>query len=63
MRRRFFAAHAGHRLVEQQQARFGGERHGDFELALLAVAEGAGPAMSVRSARPTRSSASIARPA
>ena len=35
----FFRPHAGHRLVEQQQARPGGERHGDFELAVLAVAE------------------------
>ena len=32
-------AHAGHRLVEQQQARLAGQRHGDLELALLAVAE------------------------
>ncbi len=34
---RFVDAHAGHRLVEQQQTRRGGEHHRDFELALLAV--------------------------
>ncbi len=32
-------AHAGHRLVEQQQAGIAGQRHGDLELALLAMAE------------------------
>ena len=31
--------HAGHRLVEQEQARIGGERHRDLELAVLAVAQ------------------------
>ena len=36
---RFLDAHAGHRLVEQQQARTGGERHRHLELALLAVRE------------------------
>ena len=30
-------AHAGGRLVEAQQFRFGGERDADFEIALLAV--------------------------
>ena len=37
--RRLVRAHAGHRLVEQQEPRPRGERHGDLELALLAVAE------------------------
>lgn len=32
-------AEAGHRLVEQQEARFAGERHGELELLLLAVGE------------------------
>jgi hypothetical protein len=32
-------AHAGHRLVEQQQLRLGRQRHRDLELALLAMAE------------------------
>jgi hypothetical protein len=35
-------AHARHRLVEQQQAGIGRQRHGDLELALLAVAQGGG---------------------
>ena len=39
MPRGFFRPHAGHRLVEQQQARPGRQRHGDFKLAALAVAE------------------------
>ena len=33
----FLDAHAGHRLVEQQHARPGGERHRDFELAVFAM--------------------------
>ena len=37
--RGFLGPHAGHRLVEQQQARPVGERHGDFKLPPLAVAE------------------------
>ena len=37
--RRFGDAEAGHRLVEQQQLRLGGERDREFELALLAVAQ------------------------
>ena len=37
--RGFVRAHAGHRLVEQKQPRLRGERHGDLELAVLAVAE------------------------
>src|SRR4051794_35977131 len=37
--RRFGAAEPGHRLVEQQQLRPGRERHRQFELALLAMAE------------------------
>src|SRR6185369_9751821 len=36
---RLLDAHAGHRLVEQKQARRGRERDRDFELALLAVGE------------------------
>ena len=35
-------AHARQRLVEQQHAGLGGQGHGDFELALLAVAGGPG---------------------
>ena len=35
-------SHARHRLVEQQQARPGGERHRDLELAMLAVGEVSG---------------------
>jgi hypothetical protein len=37
--RGFGDAEAGHRLVEQQQLRLGGERHRKLELALLAVAQ------------------------
>ena len=32
-------AHAGQRLVQQQHLRFGGQHHGDFQLALYAVAQ------------------------
>ncbi len=39
MRAEFLRAHAGHRLVEQQHARPGGERHREFELTMLAVAQ------------------------
>jgi hypothetical protein len=41
----FGHAHAGQRLVEQQHLRLGGQRHRDFELALFAVADGAGDAV------------------
>ena len=34
--------HAGERLVEQHDLRIACDRHGDLELALLAVAERAG---------------------
>jgi hypothetical protein len=37
--RGFVGTQAGHRLVEQQQLRLGGERHRELELALLAVAQ------------------------
>ena len=37
--RGLFRPHAGHRLVEQQKPRPGRERHGDFKLPVLAVAE------------------------
>ncbi len=33
----FFDAEAGHRLVQQQHARFGCQRHGDFQKPLFAV--------------------------
>jgi hypothetical protein len=33
----FLGAHAGQRLVEQQHLGFGGQAHGDLELAFLAV--------------------------
>ena len=36
---RFRLAHAGHRFVEQQQLGLTGQRHGQFELAMLAVRE------------------------
>ena len=36
---RLFRAHAGKRLVEQQELRLGSQTHGDLELALLAVAQ------------------------
>ena len=39
-----FAAEAGGRLVEEQQARLGGERDGDLERAPLAVREARAPA-------------------
>ncbi len=39
MRADFFRPEAGHRLVEKEQPRLGGERDGNFELAVLAVAE------------------------
>ena len=39
MRARFLRAHARHRLVEQQHARPRRQRHGDLELAVLAVAQ------------------------
>ena len=39
MRAALVRPHAGHRLVEQQHARVGGQRHGEFELAVLAVAQ------------------------
>ena len=39
MRAEFGDAEAGHRLVKQQQLRFGRECDGKFELALFAVAE------------------------
>src|SRR3546814_7570126 len=39
---RILRPHAGHRLVEQQQFRVGGQCHGDFELAVLAMAQHAG---------------------
>ena len=35
----FVRTHAGHRLVEQKEPRPRRQRHGDFELALLAVTE------------------------
>ena len=35
----FFRAEARHRLVEQQHAGRAGERHGQLELAMLAVAQ------------------------
>ena len=41
---RFLRAHAGQRLVEQQDLGVAGERHGDLELALLAVRQRAGNA-------------------
>jgi hypothetical protein len=53
-------AHAGQRLVEQQHLRLGGQRHGDFELALFAVADGAGDA-ALAVCRPASSSARSAR--
>ena len=40
----FFLAHAGERFIEEKDFRIGCERHGDLELALLAVAEFAGDA-------------------
>ena len=45
---RFLDAHAGHRLVEQQQPRIARQRHGDLELALLAVAERGGRRVGAR---------------
>ena len=39
MRAGFGDAEAGHRLVEQQQLRFGRERYRKLELALFAVAQ------------------------
>ena len=41
---RFFWSHAGQRLVEQQNLRIARQRHGDLELALLAVRQRAGNA-------------------
>ena len=38
---RLLASHAGQRLVQEQHLGIGGEHHGDLELTLLAVAEGA----------------------
>ena len=37
----FHRAHARQRFVEQNHLRLGGQRHGNFQLALLAVADGA----------------------
>jgi hypothetical protein len=37
-----FQAHAGHWLVQQQQAGAGGQGHGHLQLALLAVGQGGG---------------------
>jgi hypothetical protein len=45
---RFLDAHAGHRLVKQQQSRIAGQRHGDLELALLTVAEVGGRRVGAR---------------
>ena len=45
---RLVRAHAGHRLVEQQQARPRRERHRDLELALLAVGEVRGEHVGAR---------------
>ena len=39
MRADFVGPKAGHRFVKQEQPRLGGERHRDFKLAVLAVAE------------------------
>ena len=41
----FFRAHAGERFVEQQHLRRGGQAHGDFKLALLAVRQQPGGAV------------------
>ena len=50
---RFGLPHAGQRFVEQNDARLGRQHHGDFELALLAVAELLGDHLrSRRQARP-----------
>ena len=48
----FLRAHAGHRLVEQQHARPGRERHRDLELAVLAMAHARHD--DVLAARPAR---------
>ena len=50
---RFLGAHAGQRLVQQQHLGLAGQRHGDLELALLAVRQGT-PAMRLASVRPAR---------
>ena len=42
---RLLGAHPGGRLVEEQEARAGGERHGDLQRALLAMGEFAGEAV------------------
>ena len=56
----FGGAEAGHRLVEQQQLRFRGERDRKFELALLAMAQ-FGNHVSARRPSPTRASADLRR--
>ncbi len=52
--RRFGDAQSGHRLVEQQQLRFGGERDRELELALLAMAQFGRPARRRAGSSPTR---------
>ena len=57
MRSRFLRPHAGQRLVEQQHLGLAGQRHGDLELALLAVRRACRRCAPRRPARPTRASA------
>jgi hypothetical protein len=45
-------AHAGQRFVQQQHLRLGGQCHGDFQLALLAMAAGAGNHVALRAFKP-----------
>ena len=46
-RPRLLGVHAGGRLVEEEQAGFGGECAGDLELALFAVGEVAGEVVAL----------------
>ena len=55
-----FGAEAGGRLVEEQQARLGGERDGDLERAPLAVGQAAWRGACSLPARPTRASTAAA---
>jgi hypothetical protein len=52
---RLFGAHAGERLVEQQEIGAARDQHGDFELALLAARELAGNRLAaMRETRDTK---------
>ena len=58
--RRFGDAEAGHRLVQQQQLRLGGERHRQLQLALLAMAQFRHRRHRRARSSPTRASAACA---